>query len=94
MKESLIFRDQINILLGWFGTWNSCEQSVAAHILCRKMKPNQIRFLYRILQQFDAEADLHTLEAQANNAGKPNKMVIAFWISHSYLVPFLSTPTS
>ena len=80
MKESLIFRDQINILLGWFGTWNSCEQSVAAHILCRKMKPNQIRFLYRILQQFDAEADLHTLEAQANNAGKPNNMVIAFCI--------------
>ena len=70
MKTTLLFRDQIQVLVNWFDCWNSCEQTVAVYTMCRKLKPGQIRFLSNVLQQLDADnQEIQYKDAQANNAG-------------------------
>lgn len=70
MKSSLMFKDQVNILVNWFDSWNECEQIVALYSLFRKLASGQTKFLLQVLQHNTETCfDIQVLENQANNSG-------------------------
>lgn len=68
---TMMFRDQVGILAGWFKGWNECEQTVALLSLLKRVTRTQARFLQLCLEHSLADCnDIHLLESEANSAGK------------------------
>ncbi|KAB0389216.1 hypothetical protein E2I00_016850 [Balaenoptera physalus] len=67
---TMMFRDQVGILAGWFKGWNECEQTVALLSLLKRVTRTQARFLQLCLEHSLADCnDIHLLESEANSAG-------------------------
>eukprot|EP00058_Branchiostoma_floridae_P025076 XP_002610566.1 hypothetical protein BRAFLDRAFT_202549 [Branchiostoma floridae] len=63
-----MFRDQIQILSGWFKGWNESEQTVALLSLLKRVSGVQAKFLVLCLEQsFADSSDIQVLQEQANN---------------------------
>ena len=73
MKPAHIFRDQVNVVNGWFSNWNDIEQTIACYFLLRRLGPTQARFLSLVLDHTfkDSANDVQMLEQEANNKGQP-----------------------
>ena len=71
MKPAHIFRDQVNVVNGWFSNWNDIEQTIACYFLLRRLGPTQARFLSLVLEHTfrDSANDVWVLEQEANNKG-------------------------
>ncbi|XP_065060682.1 protein Smaug homolog 2-like isoform X2 [Rhopilema esculentum] len=69
MKPAHIFRDQVNVVNGWFSNWNDIEQTIACYFLLRRLGPTQARFLSLVLDHTfkDSANDVQMLEQEANN---------------------------
>ena len=68
---TMMFRDQVGILAGWFKGWNECEQTVALLSLLKRVTRTQARFLQLCLEHSLADCnDIHLLESEANSAGE------------------------
>eukprot|EP00794_Sanderia_malayensis_P020007 gene20007-21968_t len=69
MKPAHIFRDQVNVVIGWFSNWNDIEQTIACYFLLKRLAPTQARFLSLVLDQTfkDSANDILVLEQEANN---------------------------
>ncbi|CAH1262380.1 SAMD4B [Branchiostoma lanceolatum] len=66
--SSYMFRDQIQILSGWFKGWNESEQTVALLSLLKRVSGVQAKFLVLCLEQsFADSSDIQVLQEQANN---------------------------
>lgn len=72
MKPAHIFRDQVNVVNGWFSNWNDIEQTIACYVLLKRLGPTQARFLSLVLEHTfkDSAGEIWVLEQEANNNGK------------------------
>lgn len=69
--STMMFRDQVGVLAGWFKGWNECEQTVALLSLLKRVSRTQARFLQLCLEHSLADCtELHVLEGEANNPGE------------------------
>ena len=71
MKPAHIFRDQVNVINGWFSNWNDIEQTIACYVLLKRLGPTQARFLSLVLDHTfkDSADDVLALEQEANDEG-------------------------
>ena len=87
MKPAHIFRDQVNVVNGWFSNWNDIEQTIACYFLLKKLGPTQARFLSLVLEHTfrDSANDVWVLEQEANNKGKSQKLFFSYLHSLFYI---------
>ncbi|EPY85991.1 hypothetical protein CB1_000338033 [Camelus ferus] len=87
---TMMFRDQVGILAGWFKGWNECEQTVALLSLLKRVTRTQARFLQLCLEHSLADCnDIHLLESEANSAAivsqwqqESKEKVVSLLLSH------------
>lgn len=71
LAPTMMFRDQVGVLAGWFKGWNECEQTVALLSLLKRVTRSQARFLQLCLEHSLADCtELHVLENEANSPGE------------------------
>lgn len=71
MKSNNMFRDQVNSVTTWFGSWSTCEQTVVLYSLLKLIPPRHCRFLVQMLQQrITDDKDVELQEDEANDPGK------------------------
>lgn len=71
LVPTMMFRDQVGVLAGWFKGWNECEQTVALLSLLKRVTRSQARFLQLCLEHSLADCtELHVLENEANSPGE------------------------
>lgn len=70
-KSNKMFRDQVNSVTTWFGSWSTCEQTVVLYSLLKLIPPRHCRFLVQMLQQrITDDKDVELQEDEANDPGK------------------------
>ncbi|XP_060592793.1 protein Smaug homolog 1-like isoform X2 [Ruditapes philippinarum] len=70
MKSNNMFRDQVNSVTTWFGSWSTCEQTVVLYSLLKLIPPRHCRFLVQMLQQrITDDKDVEIQEDEANDPG-------------------------
>ncbi|WAR20467.1 SMAG1-like protein [Mya arenaria] len=68
MKTNNMFRDQVNSVTTWFGSWSTCEQTVVLYSLLKMIPPRHCRFLVQMLQQrVKDDKEVETQEEEAND---------------------------
>ncbi|KAB0390583.1 hypothetical protein E2I00_017187, partial [Balaenoptera physalus] len=87
---TMMFRDHVGILAGWFKEWNECEQTVALLSLLKLVTHIQARFLQLCLEHSLSDYnDIHLLESEANSVAivsqwqqESKENTLALWLSH------------
>lgn len=78
MRSGRCFRDEVQVLSGWFSAWSACEQVVALYSLLRRLDATQLRFIAQVVTQLlhsggagTACIDTNQAELRANDPGEP-----------------------